>query len=130
MTVTARTITVLDGFDQRHEAVRGDDVPARIKSSGVSSGRTILAQEPQGRYAATLLRPDGSSFLALGWRRPPTIRDGSSPRRQRHVDGIVMPIAGDQQLLQIGELVDADDHDLERAVGGHLPGSQLRPRIS
>jgi hypothetical protein len=78
---------VLDGFDQRHEAllvmeplqsnaiddgytwrgritaIEGDDVLARIKSSSLSSGCTIV---PEGRYAATLLRPDGGSFLALG----------------------------------------------------------------
>jgi hypothetical protein len=91
MTVTARRITVLDGFDQRHEALlvmeplqgnaiddgytwRGritavegdDDVLARIKSSSLSSGCTLLTQEPEGRYAATLLRPDDGSFLALG----------------------------------------------------------------
>jgi hypothetical protein len=90
MTVTARKITVLDGFDQRHEAllvmeplqgnaiddgytwrgritaIEGDDVLARIKNSSLSSGCTIPTEEPEGRYAATLLRPDGGSFLALG----------------------------------------------------------------
>jgi hypothetical protein len=90
MTVTARRITVLDGYNQRHEAllimeplqgnaiddgytwrgritaIEGDDVLARIKNFSLSSGCTILTEEPEGRYAATLLRPDGGSYLALG----------------------------------------------------------------
>jgi hypothetical protein len=90
MTVTARRITVLDGFEQRHDplliteplqgnaiddgytwrgritAIGGDDVLVRIKDSGLSSGCTILMEEPDGRYAATLLQPDDGRFLVLG----------------------------------------------------------------
>jgi hypothetical protein len=80
----------LDGFYQRHEAllvmeplqgnaindgytwrgritaIEGDDVLARIKGSKLSSGCTVLTEEPEGRCSATLLPPDGGSFLALG----------------------------------------------------------------
>jgi hypothetical protein len=44
----------------------GDDVLARIKDSSRSSGCTILTEEPEGRYAATLLQPDDGRFLVLG----------------------------------------------------------------
>jgi hypothetical protein len=57
-----------DGYTWRGRitAIEGDDVLVRIKSSSLSSGCTILTEEPEGRYAAALIRPDGGSFLALG----------------------------------------------------------------
>ncbi|MDQ0365074.1 hypothetical protein [Catenuloplanes indicus] len=72
MTGTTRDATAADDLDQRHEpvlfteplrgdaiddgytgqekitAVQGDDVLDRLKTSGFSSGCTILTQEPQG----------------------------------------------------------------------------------
>lgn len=57
-----------DGYTWRGQinVIEGDDVLARIKSASLSSGCTILTDVPEGRYAATLLRSDGGSFLALG----------------------------------------------------------------
>ncbi len=63
------------------------------------------------------------SRWALGRSRSPIARRRCSPRRQRHLDRLVRPIPRDQQLVQIGELVDTEDHDLERTVGRHLAAS-------
>jgi hypothetical protein len=66
--------------------------------------RETESQEPEGRYAATLLQPTTEVFSrwALGRHRSPIVRKRRSPRRQRHVDRLVTPVPRDQQLVQLG----------------------------
>jgi hypothetical protein len=88
-TPTGRQVAILDNFDEPHEAMlaldtrprsrddgytwrgqiialEGDDLLARIKSSSLASGCTMLTADPEGRFEVTLRRTDAGGFTALG----------------------------------------------------------------
>jgi hypothetical protein len=89
MTPTGRQVTIMDNFDEPHEAilildsrprahddgytwrgqiiaVEGEHLLARIKGASLASGCAMLTADPEGRFEVTLRRSDADGFIALG----------------------------------------------------------------
>ncbi len=89
MTAIGQPVTVLDNFDQAHDAilvlstqprgphdeytwhgqligVEGDQVLKRIKLASLESGCTMLTKDPDGRFEVTLTDAPAGGFTAQG----------------------------------------------------------------